>query len=241
VKPGSPYDAELGAIAARYEVRQQNGSAERYSWLKPDMCWSAFTRDRAMLKMFADIGLTDLSRVRLLEVGCGGGGNLLRFLQWGFDPANLVGNELLPDRLAIARRRLPERIRLIGGDASALDCGTFDIVFQSTVLSSILDNALQVTLARRMWEMTMPGGGVLWYDPCYGNPRNPDVRGVPLRRVAELFPHAKPIVRRVTLAPPIARAIGRLAPALYPICNALPMLRTHLLCWIPKKTEYADE
>jgi SAM-dependent methyltransferase len=234
--PGASHDGELNAVAARYALRQRNGSAERYSWLKPDVCLSAFTRERAMLRLFSGIGLTDLSRVSVLEIGCGGGGNLLRFLQWGFDPARLTGNELLPERLDIARSRLPERIRLIGGDASELDCGMFDIVYQSTVLSSILDEALQAKLARRMWEMTKPDGGVLWYDFRYDNPRNPDVRGVSLRRLRDLFPESKPIVRRVTLAPPISRAIGRFAPSLYPIFHAMPMLRTHLLCWIPKRS-----
>ena len=28
-----------------------------------------------------------------------------------------------------------------------------------------------------------PGGGVLWYDFTVNNPRNPDVRGVPMKRV----------------------------------------------------------
>jgi hypothetical protein len=48
-------------------------------------------------------------------------------------------------------------------------------------------------------------------------------------------PHAASIdVRHLTLAPPIARAFCRLHPALYTLCNALPSLRTHLLCWIVK-------
>ena len=40
-----------------------------------------------------------------------------------------------------------------------------------------------------MWRWVRPGGGVLWYDFTFDNPRNPDVRGVPLARVRELFPH----------------------------------------------------
>jgi hypothetical protein len=40
--------------------------------------------------------------------------------------------------------------------------------------------------------------------------------------------------RRVTLAPPLARALTRVHPALYTAFNALPLLRTHLLCWIVK-------
>ena len=226
---------ELDAIAARYAARSAAGADGRYAWTKSDVYMSALESDRVMLELFARVGLGDFSRLRVIEVGCGSGGNLLRLLRWGFDPANLVGNELLPERLAVARRRLPHDVELIGGDACELSDGGFDIVYQSTVFSSILDDDFQRRLARRMWQMARPGGGVLWYDFCYDNPRNPDVRGVPVRRIRELFPDAAPTVRRVTLAPPLARAVTRLSARLYSVFNALPVLRTHALCWIPKR------
>ena len=64
-----------------------------------------------MLGLFAQAGLDDLSRLRLLEVGCGAGGNLLELLRLGFAPAHLSGIELLPERLALARDVLPEAWR----------------------------------------------------------------------------------------------------------------------------------
>ena len=39
---------------------------------------------------------------------------------------------------------------------------------------------------------------------------------------------------RVTLAPPLARALCRVHPALYGFFNLLPPLRTHVLAWIEK-------
>jgi hypothetical protein len=85
-----------------------------------------------------------------------------------------------------------------------------------------------------MWRWVRPGGGVLWYDFTVDNPRNPDVRGVPLARVRALFPVGRVHARRVTLAPPIARVVTRLHPALYTLLNTLPPLRTHMLAWIAK-------
>ena len=35
------------------------------------------------MTMLQHAGLADFARLRLLEVGCGAGGNLLRFLRWG--------------------------------------------------------------------------------------------------------------------------------------------------------------
>jgi len=73
---------------------------------------------------------------------------------------------------------------------------------------------------------------VLWYDFTVDNPRNPDVRGVPLARLRALFPQGQLRQRRVTLAPPLARAVTKVHPALYTVFNALPWLRTHVLAWI---------
>jgi SAM-dependent methyltransferase len=228
------HDAEVSAIVSRYALRDADVDAQRFSWLRPNVHLSALENDRIILEFFLGAGFTDFRRVSLLEVGCGGGDNLLRFLRWGFDPAYLVGNELLPERLEAARRMLPPEVRLIGGDACALDCGRFDVVYQSTVFSTILDEAFRVKLAKHMWNMTKPGGAVLWYDLCFNNPKNRNIRGTPMHHIRELFPESEPVMRRVTLAPPISRTVTRVSPRLHSLLNALPMLRTHALCWIGK-------
>jgi hypothetical protein len=46
--------------------------------------------------------------------------------------------------------------------------------------------------------------------------------------------------RRVTLAPPLARTVTRVHPALYGWFNALPILRTHVLCWLGKSGPAPD-
>ena len=224
---------EPRAVAERYARR---GGLDRYSYLQADVWQSVQERQRALLKLLLRLGLTDLAGLRLLEVGCGAGGNLLELLRLGFAPEHLSGAELLPERLAQARSVLPPALTLWGGDASALTIApaSQDIVFQSTVFSSLLDDAFQQRLAAAMWHWVKPGGGVLWYDFTVNNPRNPDVRGVPLARLRQLFPQAGLTARKLTLAPPIARAVCRLHPALYPVFNALPLLRTHVLVWLQK-------
>jgi len=226
-------DREAGAVAERYARR---GDAGRYSVLRPDVWQTLQERQRAMLGLFAQAGLHDLSRLTLLEVGCGAGGNLLELLRLGFVPAHLSGVELLPERLALARAVLPEAVVLHGGDAldAAVPDQALDIVFVSTVFSSLLDDAYQQRLSDVMWGWLKPGGALLWYDFTVNNPRNPDVRGVPLARLRELFPQGRVQYRRVTLAPPLARAVTRIHPSLYGWFNALPLLRTHVLAWIDK-------
>jgi SAM-dependent methyltransferase len=224
---------EPDAVAARYARRHQ---PERYSLLRPDVWHSVQERQRAMLRLFADLGHTDLSTLRLLEVGCGTGNNLLEFLRMGFAPQHLSGAELLPDRFQVARAALPSALHLHEGDALNMDMPeqSQDIVFVSTVFSSLLDDAFQQRLADSMWRWVKPGGGVLWYDFTVNNPRNADVRGVPLKRVQALFPQGKLRSQRVTLAPPLARRVTRIHPGLYGVFNAIPWLRTHCLVWLER-------
>ena len=229
-------EREPDAVAERYARR---AATDRYSMLQPDVWQTVQERQRAMLRLFARLGFADLSTLRLLEVGCGSGGNLQELLRLGFAPQQLSGAELLPERIAQARAGLPASIALFEGDATQLDLSpaSFDIVFVSTVFSSLLDAAFQRRLADTMWRWVKPGGGVLWYDFTVNNPRNADVRGVPLGRVQALFPQGRLQHERVTLAPPIARAVTRVHAGLYPLLNATPWLRTHVLAWLGKSLD----
>lgn len=232
MKQQPPAD-EAQAVAQRYARR---AASDRYSMLNPDVWHTVQERQRAMLRLFVRLGWSDLSARRVLEVGCGSGGNLLELLRLGFAPRNLVGIELLPERFAHAMQTLPSGVTLMQGDASLvkLPDESEDIVLQSTVFSSLLDAPFQWRLAQTMWRWVRPGGGVLWYDFTLDNPRNPDVRGVPVARIRELFPAGRVQYQRVTLAPPIARRVCALHPMLYPVFNLLPLLRTHVLAWIQK-------
>jgi SAM-dependent methyltransferase len=230
-----PPTDELEAIRSRY-ARRGTLPPGLYDPLNQYVRLAAQQRERALVHCLWRSGLAPLANKRALEVGCGSGDNLLDLMRLGFRPENLVGNELLEDRLATARERLPVGVTLVPGDAATLDLPdeSFDCVLQSTVFTSILDDALQERLARRMWALVRPGGGVLWYDFVWNNPRNQDVRGVPVARVRRLFPEGMLRQWRVTLAPPLGRLLCQVSPALYGLANVLPLLRTHVLCWIAK-------
>lgn len=224
---------EPRAVAERY-ARRAVGAL--YDPLRPEVWQQQQERQRALIALLARHAPRPLAELDILEVGCGAGDNLLELLRLGADPARLVANELLPERAATARRRLPAATALHEGDALAapFEAARFDVVLQSTVFSSLLDDAFQQRLAAAMWRWLRPGGAVLWYDFTVDNPRNRDVRGVPLARVRQLFPEARIDARRVTLAPPIGRRVVKLHPALWRVFNVLPPLRTHMLAWVGK-------
>jgi SAM-dependent methyltransferase len=232
--PATQDAREAQAVRERYARRLVQDT--RYSLLNPAALLAVQERQRAMLRLFKRLGWGDLSIRSCLEVGCGTGSNLLELIWMGFAPEHLAGIELLPERHSAARDRLPAAVQLTLGDATqcAIAPESADIVMQATVFSSLLDDAFQQRLADVMWRAAKRGGGVLWYDFTVDNPRNPDVRGVAMSRVRKLFPHARIDARHVTLAPPIARAVTRLHPGLYSLFNTVPLLRTHVLCWIGK-------
>jgi SAM-dependent methyltransferase len=233
--PTPDADSEPERVAQRY-ARRDAALGDLYSPLRPEVWQARQERQRAMLALLACHAPQPLGQLDVLEIGCGTGANLLELASLGFDSARLVGNELLAARAERARSQLPAATRLFEGDALALPFApaSFDIVLQSTVFSSLLDQAFAQRLAARMWDWVRPGGAVLWYDFIYDNPRNRDVRGVALGEVRRLFPQGRIDVRRVTLAPPLSRRIVRLHPGAYRWLNALPWLRTHVLCWIAK-------
>jgi SAM-dependent methyltransferase len=227
-------------LATRYARRAD--VADRYSILRPEVQAMLFERQRAVLGLLRERAGQPLADFRIAEVGCGSGGNLLDLLRWGCTPERLTGIELLPERAAQARAVLPAALKLIEGDAVTADLApdSQDLVLAFTVFSSILDDHAQQALAAAMWRWLAPGGAVLVYDFAIDNPRNADVRGVPVARLRALFPQGRFTVKRLTLAPPLARTACALHPALhhslYLLLNALPLLRTHRLAWIAKAT-----
>ena len=227
--------SEIEDIAKRYKNREKFDF--RYNMLNPSIYKGEQEKERILIKWINTCSIFPVEEKRLLEIGCGSGGNLLQFLRLGFSPENLVGNELLQDRINKAGKRLPAGLNLLPGNALDLtiqEC-QFDIVFQSMVFSSILDEKFKFQLAKRMWGWVKEGGGILWYDFIYDNPWNKDVKGIPYKKVKEYFPEGSIKKWKITLAPPLSRVVTKIHPSFYNIVNLFPFLRTHILCWIQKK------
>jgi len=151
-----------------------------------------------------------------------------RGIKWG----NIWANELLEDRFKILEGKFPNS-NLYKGDASQLGFkNEFDMVFQSTVFTSVLDDELKQKLAEKMMEMVKPDGIILWYDFMYDNPGNKHVKVIKKSEIRKLFASAKDIkFHKVTLASPISRRFYRI----YHIINTLfPFLRTHVIAVIKK-------
>jgi len=220
--------SETEKIKERYEKRKQQQAGAALSG------YVTFTvqEREALYERLLRARFGDPARLRVLEIGAGKGANIPFFLKLGIPASNITANELLSDRFEELKKNFPE-VNGAPGDALQLPHNeTFDVVFQSTVFTSILDESFRAALAKKMLEMTRPGGIVLWYDFRFNNPSNPDVKKVTKAEVRRLFSSAREIhFYRVTLAPPISRRIG----GLRGLVNSLfPFLRTHLVAEIVK-------
>jgi ubiquinone/menaquinone biosynthesis C-methylase UbiE len=208
----------------------------RYSHFNPAHSLTVHEIEIQLLELLRRKRRTNLSGLKILEVGCGSGHWLRRMIEWGAAPANVFGVDLLDDRIAAAREISPQNTNLICTSATELDFrdAEFDIVSQFIMFSSILDRPTKKKIAEEMLRVVKPAGLIIWFDYFVSNPRNPDVRGIAKNEITELFPGSEVSLKRVLLAPPIARAIAPYSQILCSALSRVPLLCTHYMGTIQK-------
>lgn len=228
-------------MTERERITQEYGARDtdeqlraRYRFTNPGHLLLLQQRERRLLALLGRLGVADhLADLRALDIGCGTGGLLLDLVRYGARAEQLAGVDLVPRRVAMAHQRLP-RADLREGDAAGLPYpdSAFDLVFQLTVVSTVLDPDCRAAIAREMCRVLRPGGAIIWYDLCVGSPGNHGVRPIGRAELRALFPGASVEATRVTLMPPLARLTARRSWLLAELMSALPFLRTHLLAAI---------
>ena len=171
---------------------------------------------------------------KILEVGCGSGGVLQQFFNWGASAQNLNGIDLLSDRLVEAKARLSQAgIVNANGEWLPYPQGYFDIVMQFTAFSSILDTEVKMRIAKEMLRVLRPDGLILWYD-FWLNPTNKQTQGIQPAEVRALFPGCQYEFHKITLAPPITRRIVRFSWVFASLLESMQIFNTHYLVLIRK-------
>jgi SAM-dependent methyltransferase len=187
-------------------------------------------RDRILRALLERHGFWPLGAYDVLEIGCGGGGQLARLLDWGAKAERLHGIDVQPERVSHAKTLCPAiDFQAADGREFSLGPASIDLVMLFTVLSSIRDDATILAIVDRIREMLRPSGGVVWYDFFIKNPRNQRTRPMRRRDIAAFFPDFTLELDKITVFPPLVRALGRLSWLLYPYLTRVPLLRGHYI------------
>ena len=232
--PPAGLAAERERIGAYYRRRDRARLGDRYSPFNPGHLFRVQRTDRALLAALGRHGFEALGRFDVLDVGCGDGGLLRSLIGWGADRARVHGVELLPERVEAARRADPG-LDVRPGDASALpfEDGSFDLIFQRTVFSSMVDDAMRRAVAAEIIRVLRSGGAVVSYDLRVARDRR-QMRGIGVTELRRLFPGFGADARRVTLFPPLARGLARWSWMACELLEEIPLLRTHELVVLRK-------
>lgn len=234
-----PYEKiELDRIRTAYLRWRREVPPGRYARTNKAELYRLRELERALLAMLRAEGITSFSGKRVLDIGCGRGGTLRQLLDYEADPHRLVGVDLLFENLNESRRLEP-RIATICCTASRLPFpdASVDVVIQFTLFTSILSSAMRQQIANEISRVLVPGGRLIWYDFAYNNPKNPNVRGIKRAEIAKLFPQFAISLRRITVAPPIARILALLGPTVYQLAASAKIFSTHDLCILRKDCE----
>lgn len=235
VQPGDIENgaSEIDRIRAEYARRKRDIPQSFYSWGRVSNCFTHTQLVRDCIAELTRAKMFPLESRSVADIGCGSGTWLLEFAQW--EGSDLHGIDLDKSRIERAKARFPST-ELLVGDARYLPWqdSSFDLVSQFVLFTSILSNTVKKQIAREMWRVLKPGGVILWFDFRVNNPRNKNVRGISSSEIHSLFPDGGIRLRRVTLAPPLARRIVPISWIAASLLEKIPVLRTHYLGIIRK-------
>lgn len=142
---------------------------------------------------FAYYLLGDVRGKRIVDFGCGSGGNSVLLANRG---AHVMGIDISADLVGIARRRMAVNGRADGADflvASAHDLplpdGSIDVVFGIAILHHL--DLRQVS--REVHRILRPGGRAIFQEPVRNSPLVRFLRSLVPYRAPDISPYERPL------------------------------------------------
>lgn len=185
----------------------------------PEVLFQTLALEASVVRALAVLG-GDPKCACVLDVGCGGGGNLYQLLRLGYEASNISGIDILPANVEVARRTYPN-MRFVVGDASRMEFAdaSFDLLCESTMFATIPDDTLAASIASEMVRVCKPGGYLLMVDWRTPKPRDSNYKALTRKRLGELFGVGcgtrLVAVCRGALVPPIGRFLSKHLPSTY--------------------------
>lgn len=232
---------DIQRLRQEYQARANRlRGVNPYSFFNPSHLFIIQQRERKILDLLRDFGENELSKMQILEVGCGNGAVLLDLVRFGADPCHVWGIDLIYNRLKNAKDVLTSG-KFLSGDGQSLpfQSQSFDLLLQFTAFSSILDPKIKQNMAAEMLRVLKPRGAILWYD-FWWNPTNPQTVGVKPKEIKVLFSNCEYVFQKITLAPPLARRIVPISWQLAVLLESLKLFNSHYLVLIKKSDQILE-
>lgn len=158
--------AEVEAIREEYRRRSVAPQCRGvYSLLNPTHAYLVLERERAILAALARHLRVPLAEADVLDVGSSSGTSLGLLALYGADPLRLHGVDTDAGRIEEGHRRFPALdLRHSDGMTLPYEDGSFDLVQQITMLSSVRSQELRRQIAGEMLRVARPGALLLSYD-----------------------------------------------------------------------------
>ncbi len=153
---------EAKRIREEYVRRDNLGLTNVYKYSNPTFLFHMQEREWGIIETLRRQNIA-IDQCIVLEVGCGTGHILERWIEFGAGVA--VGIDLMIGRLLRGHQRYPN-LPLLQGNGAELPFASevFDMVLQFTCLSSVLDPSARARIADEMWRVLRPGGIIVSYD-----------------------------------------------------------------------------
>lgn len=203
-----------------YQNCYRKGGADRNDLrLNPGVLFQTLAMEASVVRA-SRIMRHDPETALVLDVGCGGAAGLYQLLRLGYMPEKITGMDILPERIAHAKRLYPQ-CRFIEGDASRMEFadGAFDLIHESTMFATLPDDDLSAAIAREMVRVCKPDGYLLLVDWRTPKPRDPNYKALTRRRLDKLFAVGTKtqLVKafRGALVPPLGRFLSKRLPSSY--------------------------
>ena len=103
-----------------HQAYARRRSGNLYSRFNRAYLFMVQEREQRFLRLLARYGFAQLETKKILEIGCGNGDLLRDFIKWGARPENLVGIDLIADRVAESINVCPKAVKIHQGNAAGL-------------------------------------------------------------------------------------------------------------------------
>jgi len=188
---GLPGGQPLGPVQhmtswyARYYARM--GRDRNDLRVNPGVLFQTMASERSVIRAFYQIPL-ELSRLRVLDVGCGGAGGWYQLFRLGVTPQKTVGIDLQFDRLLRIGNLYPQSIAInADGIRMPFASASFDLVYESTMLATLSNDSVRADIAAEMLRVCRPNGYLLLVDWRITNPVDQNFKALTRAELRRLF------------------------------------------------------